>query len=211
MTTENYPIEVLINIYPWNIAAAVLDVDINDHDTWDILFRVYVPGLYEAMDSLDFRKKSVLDMRFREKLTLEEAGRRLGVTRERVRQLEANTLYMLKSPDLQKKYLLAPKCEIPNLSEIIEMTNVIISLAEEIKRIIHEQNNDGSEQTKETPLEDTGLSVRAANGLRRKGVRTVEDFIRAGIDRKCLQETRLIGSKTIEEIQEKLRPYGVSL
>ncbi len=211
MSAEKYTVEALVNNYPWNIAAAILGVDINDHDTWDALFRVYIPGLYDAIDLLDSRKKTVLDLRFREKLTLEEAGRRLGVTRERVRQLEANTLHMLKSPDLQKKYSLAPKCEIPNLPEIIEKANEIICAAEKIKRIIHEQNNDGSEQAKETSLEDTGLSIRAVNALRRKGVRTVEDFMQSGIDRKYLQETRLIGSKTIEEIQEKLGPYGISL
>ncbi|MBQ6520581.1 MAG: hypothetical protein IJI14_17870 [Anaerolineaceae bacterium] len=211
MTTENYPIEVLINNYPWNIAAAVLGVDINDHATWDILFRVYVPGLYDAMDMLDFRKKTILDLRFREKLTLEETGRRFGVTRERVRQLEANSLYMLKYPDIKKKYLLVPKCEELNIPDVIEKANEIISAAEKIKRIIPVPSDVISEQTKETPLEDTGLSIRTVNALRRKGVRTVEDFMQSDIDRECLQKTRMIGVRTIAEIEEKLMPYGVSL
>ena len=211
MTTENYPIEVLINNYPWNIAAAVLGVDINDHATWDILFRVYVPGLYDAMDMLDFRKKTILDLRFREKLTLEETGRRFGVTRERVRQLEANSLYLLKYPDIKKKYLLVPKCEELNIPDVIEKANEIISAAEKIKRIIPVPSDVISEQTKETPLEDTGLSIRTVNALRRKGVRTVEDFMQSDIDRECLQKTRMIGVRTIAEIEEKLMPYGVSL
>ena len=54
-----------------------------------------------ALDLLTLRERKVLELRFGLKdghpLTLEEVGQRFGVTRERIRQIEAKTLNKLKS------------------------------------------------------------------------------------------------------------------
>jgi RNA polymerase primary sigma factor len=60
-----------------------------------------------ALEALNPRMREVLALRFgldgKHPLTLEEVGTRLGITRERVRQLEARALRELRSvaPDLQ--------------------------------------------------------------------------------------------------------------
>ena len=51
---------------------------------------------------LDERERKVLELRFglrgEEPRTLEEVGQRFGVTRERIRQIEAKTLAKLRHP-----------------------------------------------------------------------------------------------------------------
>jgi RNA polymerase primary sigma factor len=54
----------------------------------------------KALNALPERERRVIELRYglrgHEPLTLEEVGRALGVTRERVRQIETNTLRKLK-------------------------------------------------------------------------------------------------------------------
>jgi RNA polymerase primary sigma factor len=61
----------------------------------------------DVLDSLAFREKRVLQLRFGlddgRSRTLEEVGRELGVTRERVRQIEAKALHKLRHPSRSKK------------------------------------------------------------------------------------------------------------
>jgi RNA polymerase primary sigma factor len=55
----------------------------------------------EILETLSHRERKVLELRFglrgEEPRTLEEVGQRFGVTRERIRQIEAKTLSKLKS------------------------------------------------------------------------------------------------------------------
>jgi RNA polymerase primary sigma factor len=63
--------------------------------------------IQRALDALPQRERQVIELRYglrgHEPLTLEEVGRAFGVTRERVRQIENNTLKKLKQlPEAQK-------------------------------------------------------------------------------------------------------------
>ncbi len=63
--------------------------------------------LHEVMDTLQDREKRVLSLRFGLEdgvsRTLEEVGKEFGVTRERIRQIEAKALRKLKEKSSQKK------------------------------------------------------------------------------------------------------------
>ena len=60
-----------------------------------------------ALDDLDDREKDVVRMRFgldgTDPLTLEQVGKHFGVTRERVRQIEARTMSKLKHPNRSER------------------------------------------------------------------------------------------------------------
>ncbi len=63
-------------------------------------------GVQRALDALPERERQVIELRYglrgHEPLTLEEVGRAFGVTRERIRQIETNTLKKLKAlPETQ--------------------------------------------------------------------------------------------------------------
>ena len=61
----------------------------------------------DILASLTEREREVLSLRFGledgESLTLEEVGRRFGVTRERIRQIEAKALRKLRHPTRSRK------------------------------------------------------------------------------------------------------------
>jgi RNA polymerase primary sigma factor len=63
--------------------------------------------LQEVLSQLPPRELRVLQMRYGlvdgEPLTLNEVGRRMGITRERVRQLEAQALHRLRTPQAQQR------------------------------------------------------------------------------------------------------------
>ena len=63
--------------------------------------------IQRALDALPERERQVIELRYglrgHEPLTLEEVGRAFGVTRERIRQIENNTLQKLKQlPEAQR-------------------------------------------------------------------------------------------------------------
>jgi RNA polymerase primary sigma factor len=61
----------------------------------------------EALDDLNDREKQVVRLRFGlddgQPRTLEEVGKEFGVTRERIRQIEAKTLAKLRHPHRSQK------------------------------------------------------------------------------------------------------------
>jgi len=64
-------------------------------------------SLEEVFSTLTDRESRVLKLRFgingSKPMTLEEVGREFGVTRERIRQIEAKALRKLKHPSRRKK------------------------------------------------------------------------------------------------------------
>jgi RNA polymerase primary sigma factor len=63
--------------------------------------RIRDADLQKLLDSLPWRERRVIELRYglgdKGPMTLEDIGHELGVTRERVRQIESKTLEMLKS------------------------------------------------------------------------------------------------------------------
>jgi RNA polymerase primary sigma factor len=61
----------------------------------------------DVLDSISQRERRVLQLRFGledgRSRTLEEVGREFGVTRERIRQIEAKALRKLRHPTRSKK------------------------------------------------------------------------------------------------------------
>jgi RNA polymerase primary sigma factor len=63
--------------------------------------------IYHVLDGLPPREVRILQLRYGlvdgQSYTLEEVGRKMGVTRERVRQIEAQALSRLRHPNVQRK------------------------------------------------------------------------------------------------------------
>lgn len=55
--------------------------------------------LSDAMKTLTFKERDILQMRFNEGLTLDESAERYGLSRERARQIEARALRKMRRPE----------------------------------------------------------------------------------------------------------------
>ena len=89
-----------------NLADLVADVDAEDAALTAIR-RLLREDILDVLDQLDVRERDVVRMRFGlddgRTATLEEVGRRFGVTRERVRQIESRTMAKLRHPMKSRK------------------------------------------------------------------------------------------------------------
>jgi RNA polymerase primary sigma factor len=75
--------------------------DVGDRPLEVVANRIRDKDLAEVLDSLPWRERRVIELRYglgdKGPMTLEDIGHEVGVTRERVRQIESKTLAMLKS------------------------------------------------------------------------------------------------------------------
>ena len=107
----------------YNSSCFSLDLNLNDEEdknqlidmvadektTEDIFFNEELRGiLLDCLDGLREQEIEIIKYRFgfygNKTYTLEEVGKKYGVTRERIRQIEANVLRKLRNPAKRKKF-----------------------------------------------------------------------------------------------------------
>ena len=193
------------------------------------LFAAVVPGtklkdvpsdvvgtMRKAMKTLTARERQVLHMRLGECMTLEECGEVLGVTGQRVRQVEAKALRKMRHPSRihyikagegwyreQKRIRL--EAEIEYEKRIIEANRAdrrkLEHLRSERLRMIDKDLN-GPDMDEVTGIEVLELSVRAYNCLARAGIDTIGKL--KGMTREDLMRVRNLGRKSMEEVIARL-------
>lgn len=190
----------ITSFYPWNLACAV----IGDKEK---VYNVYVPALEKAMAELTDREQKVLEMRFEHGMTYEQCGYRFGVTRERIRQVEAKALRKLRIPRFSKHYLLDTlnkAFEIDVERARLERENAKLRMILEKQGYTFENNQPKGPRI---DIADMELSVRSYNCLRRAGFNFVSDL--EGMTYENLQKIRNLGRKSILEIIQKARKFGI--
>lgn len=83
---------------------------------------------------LSIREKDVIHMRFYDRLTFEQAGELMDVTRERIRQLEAKAIRKLRQ-NLYESFKIKYAKEIYNIRDLLEFVRVDESRVERIIRL----------------------------------------------------------------------------
>ena len=84
--------------YPFNLIDEIYREEfvwVDDQDHMD--------GLEHALETLTEREQKVIYERFQEMKTFEEVGKDFGITRERIRQIEAKALKKLRHPSRSKR------------------------------------------------------------------------------------------------------------
>jgi RNA polymerase primary sigma factor len=78
----------------FNIEEVIEDPDALGEN--DIIHNLDTPSFTEIIQPLSEREQLVLQARFKKGMTLEKVGKRVGVTRERIRQIEAKAIKTLR-------------------------------------------------------------------------------------------------------------------
>jgi len=163
-------------------------------------------------ERLSERENKVLELRYGRNYTLEDTGKELGVTRERIRQVEAKAIRKLRHPTILRSMSVVPYDKYQSLLYENEI----------MKKCLEDNQNENlkslgsGEITLEKldiyskPIEYLEISIRTFNCLRRKGIRTVKDIVDYAEEHNGnLGEIRNLGRKSVLEIDGKLKMFGI--
>lgn len=126
------------------------------------------PDICDTVDCLlarlNDRERETVEMRFRDGLTLKECGEKLGVTRERVRQIQLMALRKIRESGSMLS-LGINEYERRKAEEDIAQKNRLQEIDQQI------QNG------KITPIEILDFSVRSYTALRKSGITSVDHLV----------------------------------
>ena len=161
------------------------------------------------------REEFIFYRRFQHFETLEEVSALVGVTRERIRQIEAKMLrkmkrfarylelgeYANKVTLAEKEYQtyiaeLKEKWTYESAKEFVQQYELKMATPKVISKIIED-------------ISDLDLSVRSYNCLRRAGVQTVQQLLQ--INEEDLGKIRNMGKKSVREIKQRLAEFNLEL
>lgn len=166
-----------------------------------------------CLSCLTEREAEVVADRVVRNLTFEEIGKEMGVTRERIRQIEAKAHRKLRR-QLWAAMRYAPgyEEEIQKIREKHEKLILDEAIArykatleeEDIEPLVKKKANEMLGKIA-IPIEELDLSVRAYNCLKRSGINTVNQLQKKNAN--DLMKIPCLGQNTLREIMAKLEEY----
>lgn len=205
--TTIFPINLILDIFNEESECENIPADIE--------------GTVEYIISrFDPRVRKVILGRYKEGKTYEQIGNEFGVTRERIRQIEARALRQMRHPKCRNllsigiaEYIAQIRINAAESSankQISAATEVIKIVADRLSKITGDDEISVMMEKKllnshlALTINDLELSVRTYNSLSRAGLRTVEDILNCG----DLSKVRNLGQRCLEEITQKIRNLG---
>lgn len=160
------------------------------------------------------REAKVLKLRYYEDMTMEKVGKQFGVTKERIRQIEAKALRKLMYPTRREKLKhgllvtetserIAKEASEWLIEKIIKERIERDERAKQAKSLLEDEGK--LEEWKLSPMEELGLSTRAWTCLKRHGCETIGDITK--LNYMELARIRNLGRKSLNEIISKVREY----
>ena len=205
MTTipEHILIKFAKRSYPYNLLGNVVGVDalaVNFAITNHLLDDV--DQLLD--DYLDERESLILRLRFINGMTLESVADVIGMTRERVRQLEAKAMRQLRHVVYTQKLLQSSQIQ-ENQCEIEKQKRIIASLESQIQYLRSQIKKEvGYEPLILTNTIITlGLINRVYNHLRMSGIQTLEELLKSIVSDE-IHSLRGMGRTSINNILYRL-------
>ena len=201
--------------YPFNLLWAVTEDEeiLENADTISDL-----SGSVEyALCTLSDREKDIIIKRFMCKLTYKEIGDLFGVTRERIRQVEAKALRKLRYPS-RLKYLtkglfgIVEEIKTDYYRKFADLEAKLIELCkvnEKAADKIIEEHSALRKAYKADGIEQVDFSVRTYNCLKRHGIETMSELATLRYDE--IVKIRNLGRKCVKEIIDKLKEYGYTV
>lgn len=193
-------------VYPYNLLQDIIEDSGETVATW-----LFSPKLIKEVlvNNLSERENKVLELMYGYDYTLEECGKEFGVTRERIRQIQARAIRKLRNPKYLKEMRVVPFAEyIQNIGTLQEAKDQIEQLTAKLNEIRGTELSTEEITIEDTPIEKLDLSARSYNGLKRARINTIGDIIKVMQGNK-LKYVRNLGNHSIAEIKEKLNSLGV--
>lgn len=202
-----------------DINDLLLDDDVDNNVEWQKIL-LKTTHLVDIRPYLTQREFIILRLRNEQNLTLEETGKVFGVTRERVRQVEAKALRKLENrrkeiicEDLWEQNEKIREQYEKELNELEFFTTKIKGVNEWIK-------NNAPQDVKQTieemykyndprSIDELDLSTRAYSCLKRARINTIQDLKEKKLS--DLMKIRNMGRKSLQEIISQLNGLKIKL
>ena len=207
----------VIAVWPYNLLEAIFQ------EPWEKpLNHFQEKGLEWVLDSLTERQKSSVISYFRDEETLESIGKNEGLTRERIRQIIAKSLRLMRHPawkhrivegyddtktvekalrekrellEEKEKELEQKEQQLKILKETLDRREAVLN--QKVQKITGYKASIETEP-KNIQIEDLNLSVRSFHCLKRAKINTVQDILDYSDD---LQNIKNLGQKSLNEIR----------
>ena len=216
--------------YPYNLLCALSGLDMNLNRTDDVTFPfnprlVDIPAFRKMITELSDKEQRIIEFRYQFGTTLEEAGKALGCTRERVRQIQARAEKILKHRIFKERCFVVPRREHEELrhkyellqKELTELRKIISTVsAAKPEDAVKTAAQKKTEQYA-TRIEELNLPFRAYNCLKRARIDTVGQIL--AFDALQSQDEnspyyykqwltiRNLGRKSLMEVAKKVFDY----
>lgn len=181
-------------------------------------------GYEYVLNALSEKEKEVLELRFQKGYTYDAVGQILGVSKERIRQIEQKALRKLRHPSYER-IILEGKAAIDEYNKAKRtLAAETTELNREIVRVMNnkarfKQICDNYPEVKSITgskaeglylgIDSLGLTKRAYNCLKLSGYKKVKDL--SGVTVAELKKIRNMGEKTIIEVIDKLHRWGIEV
>ena len=210
----------LLRVYPYNLIPMINGEDdesylrTNADEDCENPIGYYSPVLIEEVmkNCLSERENKILQMRYEWGMSLEETGKECGVTRERIRQVEAKAIRKLRFQHHKGTIMCVPKAEWRKAQNEAEhykaQAEYLQSELDKIRNITPEQIKEADKGTLlETTINELDMSVRSYNCCKRAGINTLGDL--CGKTYTEMTRVRNLGKRSLQEIESKLNEYGL--
>lgn len=197
------------DIFPYNcILAAFLDYN-SGHSAifkyedsldaeFDLNYRKISPEEFDKIfRNYAYREQMIIELRFRDSYALDEVAKKLGITRERIRQIECKVLHKLYH-DL-RNLIKNDKPELERLryeNEQLKQYITALESSKDVNTVVVKPTVVPSVKLN-TPIEDFDFSVRTYNCLKRAQLNTIKDIVNY---KSGLMNIRNLGKKGVDEI-----------
>lgn len=202
--------------YPLNLIYAVFEDSAEEiAERADTISDINASIEY-VLYTLSDRERKILKNRFVDLMTLEQTGKLFGLTRDRIRQIEAKAIRKLRHPSRAKYFKYGVSGIIEDIrtdyynkfseleGKLIELCKLNVKTADEII-----QDHELRRKYAPTNIEQMDLSVRSYNCLKRAGIGTLQQL--SQLSYNDLIRIRNLGRRSVDEIIGKLNEYGYEI
>lgn len=205
----------ITEIYPYNLAIKIFGYE------WDkskeLAQTLSIKGIETGLKTLTDREQLVLEYRYKDRQTLEQVGKLLGLTRERIRQIEAKALRKLRHPTrlaTMKAYSYEDMTRGNEERNELREQNKLLEKAIKLytkKEITKDQLEEMAKKVdvNNVSIDELDLSIRSYNCLKRRGVDTLGELLE--LTYAELSQVRNLGAKSREEVMRKLQGLNLTL
>lgn len=217
-----YPLNVIFKLgeFPWNVDLKLVE------ENFDAILTTY----FEQDNCfLNDKEKTIILERYKNKRTLDSIGQELGLTKERVRQLESRAFKKLehrkeifyasfdeytKNQELYKMKREELNNKIDEINELIAKASSLLLNGDTTIKELKEFFKPYSSKERDLiisnyDIRDLDLSVRATNCLIRSNIRTIKELSKKSVS--DLLKVRNLGRKCVKEIIEQLEQFDIKL